>query len=127
MPKAAISQAAALIAAAIVALVWWRPVPLPLSAAVLTSGALLVSPHVNDHDLALLAVPIALIAWHGHQEGWLRGEREILVLAWLTPVLTALVADPTHLQAGLPCLLAIFALAAKRALSAPPERAPARA
>ena len=108
----------ALAIAVIVALVWWRPVPLPLAAAVLASGALLVSPHLNDHDLALLAVPIALIAWHGHKEGWLRGEREILVIAWLTPVLTALVAEPTHLQVGFPCLLATFALAVKRALAA---------
>lgn len=108
----------ALATATIVALVWWRPIALPLAAAVLTSGALLVSPHINDHDLALLAVPIALLAWHGHTEGWLRGEREILVVAWLAPVLTALVAEPTHLQVGFPCLLATFALAVKRALVA---------
>lgn len=108
----------ALATAAIVALVWWRPIALPLAAAVLTSGALLVSPHINDHDLALLAVPIALLAWHGHTHGWLRGEREILVVAWLAPVLTALVAEPTHLQVGFLCLLAIFALAVKRALAA---------
>ncbi len=108
----------ALGAAVTVALVWRRPVPLPLAAAVLTSGSLLVSPHLNDHDLALLAVPIALIAWHAHQAGWLRGEREILVVAWLAPVITALVAEPTDLQVGFPCLLAIFALAVKRALAA---------
>ncbi len=108
----------ALGAAVTVALVWWRPVPLPLAAAVLTSGALLVSPHLNDHDLALLAVPIALLAWHAHQEGWLRGEREILVVAWLAPVITTLVAEPTHLQVGFLCLLATFALAVRRALSA---------
>ena len=105
-------------AAATVALVWWRRVPQPLAAAVLASGALLVSPHVNDHDLALLAVPIALLAWHGHRTGWLRGEREILVAAWLAPVITAMVAEPTRLQVGVLCLLAIFALAAKRAFAA---------
>ena len=114
----AAQAAMALGAAVTVALVWWRPVPLPLAAAVLTSGSLLVSPHLNDHDLALLAVPIALIAWHAHQEGWRRGEREILAVAWLAPVITALVAEPTHLQVGFPCLLALFALAVKRALAA---------
>ena len=114
----AAQAAMALGAAVTVALVWWRPVPLPLAAAVLTSGSLLVSPHLNDHDLALLAVPIALIAWHAHQEGWRRGEREILAVAWLAPVITALVAEPTHLQVGFPCLLALFALAVKRALVA---------
>lgn len=107
--------------AATVALVWWRATPLPLAAAVLTSGALLVSPHVNDHDLALLAVPIALLAWHGQQVGWWRGEREILALAWLAPVLTALVATPTRVQVGLACVLALFVLAARRALTAAPE------
>jgi hypothetical protein len=89
-----------------------------LAAAVLTSGSLLVSPNLNDHDLALLAVPIALLAWHAHQEGWLRGEREILVVAWLAPVITTLVAEPTHLQVGFLCLLATFALAVRRALAA---------
>jgi len=113
--------AQALLAAAVaatVAVVWWRRVPLALAAAVLASGALLVSPHINDHDLALLAVPIALLAWHGHRTGWLRGEREILAVAWLAPVITALIAEPTHLQVGVLCLLALFALAAKRALAA---------
>jgi hypothetical protein len=109
--------ATALGVAAAVALVWWRRAPLPLAAAVLTSGSLLVSPHVNDHDLALLAVPIALLAWHGQQAGWWRGEREILALAWLAPVITAIVAEPTHLQVGVLCLLALFALAVKRALA----------
>ncbi|MDX1574890.1 MAG: glycosyltransferase family 87 protein [Kiloniellales bacterium] len=115
--------AVALVAAVAVALVWWRRVPLPLAAAVLTSGALLVSPHVNDHDLALLAVPIALIAWHAQQVGWLRGEREILAIAWLAPVITAIIAEPTRLQVGFLCLLALFALAVKRALGAPSSQA----
>ncbi len=110
--------AMALVAAAAVALVWWRRVPLPLAAAVLTSGALLVSPHVNDHDMALLAVPIAILAWHGHRAGGLRGEREILAAAWLAPVITAIVAEPTHLQMGFLFILALFALAVTRALLA---------
>jgi hypothetical protein len=120
--------AQALLAAAVaatVALVWWRRAPTALAASVLASGALLVTPHINDHDLALLAVPIALLAWHGHQNGWLRGEREVLVIAWLAPVITALVAEPTQLQVGVLCLLALFALAANRALTPRSSRRPA--
>ncbi len=120
----AAQAAVALGAALAVALVWWRQAPLPLAAAVLTSGSLLVSPHLNDHDLALLAVPIALLAWHAQQAGWWRGEREILVLAWLAPVITAIVAEPTHLQVGVLCLLALFALAVKRALASQPPGSP---
>lgn len=107
----------AVAAALAVAYVWWRGKPFELAAAVLTSGALLVSPHLNDHDLAILAVPIALLAWYGHRHGWRRGEREVLVAAWLSPLVTAIVAAQTDVQLGFLCVLAIFAVAVRRALT----------
>jgi hypothetical protein len=105
----------ALTAAAGVAWAWWRGTPLPLAAAVLISGSLLVSPYLFDYDMPLLAVVIALLAWDGQCNGWRRGEREILVAAWLIPVVGTVVSTVTALPLGILCLVAVFALALRRA------------
>ncbi|MCK5622266.1 MAG: DUF2029 domain-containing protein [Alphaproteobacteria bacterium] len=105
----------ALAVAAIVAWVWWRKTPIPLAAAVLVTGTLLVTPYSFDYDLVLLAIPVALLGWDGYRNGWMSWEREILVLAGVVPVITPLVAEITHLQIGFLILLAMFAVATRRA------------
>jgi hypothetical protein len=113
--------------AALVALTiaWvWRQTPAtPLAAALLMAGAPLVSPYVFDYDLALLAVPIAILAWDGVMRGWHPGDREILVLAFFTPALVSLIYHAVAVQIGPLCLLLLFAMATRRALRAP-ESAP---
>lgn len=101
--------------AAATAWIWWKRVPIPLAGAVLVSGSLLVTPYAFDYDLALLAIPIALLAWDGHQRGWLAGEREILVAAWLLPVVAPAIAAYTSVQIGILCLGALFFVAVRRA------------
>ena len=116
--------ALALAVAATVAVVWLRRAPLPLAGAVLAAGSLLVSPHINDHDLALLAIPIALLAVSGWRDGWRGGERELLLFAWIAPLagapLTVLTGAPVAFLAA----LAVFAMAANRALRPRAGRAP---
>ena len=111
----------ALAVAALVGFLWWRRAPLPLAAAALITGSLLIPPHVNDHDLALLAVPIALLAWDGHRRGWYAGEREILALAWLCPLIAAPLAAHTGIQIALPAIAALLAVAARRAFALPEQ------
>ncbi|MBE9558322.1 MAG: DUF2029 domain-containing protein [Proteobacteria bacterium] len=101
--------------AAAVALVWLRKVPTPVAASVLVSGTLLVTPYSFNYDLTLLAVPVALLAWDGYRHGWLRGEREVLVLVWLLPLVMAPIAIVTSLQVGFIGLAAMFAIALRRA------------
>jgi hypothetical protein len=108
--------ALALAVAAIVAMVWLRRAPLPLAGAVLAAGSLLVSPHINDHDLALLAIPIALLAVSGWRDGWRRGERELLLFAWVVPMAGTPLTVLTGVQVGFLATLAVFAMAANRAL-----------
>lgn len=105
----------ALTAAAGVAWVWWRGTRPPLAAAALISASLLVSPYMFDYDMPLLAVVIALLAWDGHLNGWLRGEREVLVAAWLMPIVGTVVSTATAVPLGITCLVAVFALALRRA------------
>jgi hypothetical protein len=115
-PSYALHALLALGLLAAVAHVWRSPAPLRLRGAVLVAGSVLMPPYLFDYDLALLAIPIAILAWHGVQHGWRPYEREVLVAAWLTPL-----AAPAIAQLGIPlavlALLALFAIATRRALS----------
>jgi hypothetical protein len=77
----------ALCAAAAVWRLWRGPTPLAVRASALMLATFLVSPYVFDYDLAWLAFPIAWLTAHGLQHGWQRGERELLLAAWLLPAL----------------------------------------
>ncbi|ABF07541.1 glycosyl transferase family 87 [Cupriavidus metallidurans] len=78
-----------LVAAAALASVvyaWSRPCSFALRAAVLVVAGLLVPAYLYDYDLVFLGLAIAWLGAHGHRAGWLRGERELLVLLWLMPL-----------------------------------------
>lgn len=113
----AVQVLSALAAATGVALVWSRTKAPGLRAAVLAAGAPLATPYVFDYDLAMLAVPMAAIAWDGMQRGWLSGERKTLIAVWLAPILATVVAANTGIPLGYPCVLALFLVAVRRALA----------
>ena len=108
-----------------VACIWRRGAPLPLRAATLITGSLLVTPYLFDYDLALLAIPIALLAMDGCLRGWRPGERTVLAVAWIMPLATTGIADWSGLPIGPACILALFAVAVQRALAAPTQPAKA--
>ena len=87
-------------------------------------GALLVSPHVYDYDLPLLAVAIALIGWAAYSSAPLPGERAVLVLAWLTPMIVLASVTYVGVQLGTISLLIVFAIAVRRALTQSDTLAP---
>jgi len=99
--------ALALFGACAVVLVWRRPAPLYLRASVLITSSLLVSPHLFDYDLAWLALPIAWLGMHGLQHGWLRGERELLVATWISPLVSECLAQLVSIQLE-PLVLALL-------------------
>jgi alpha-1,2-mannosyltransferase len=109
--------------AAIVARVWRRGRSLILNGAVLVSGGLLVPPYLFDYDLALLAIPIAILAWDGVRRGWLRHEREVLAAAWLAPLAAPGIAAWLGAPVAVLCLLALFAIAVRRATNFDQARA----
>jgi hypothetical protein len=87
---------------------WRRPVAPALRNAALMCATFMVSPYVFDYDLVWLAFPLAWMALDGARHGWLRGERTILLLAWLLPAFMASLVDYLPLQSGawlLPVLL----------------------
>lgn len=79
--------AVAVVAMIIVWQVWRHCQNQQLRGAALVTATFLVSPYVFLYDLAWLALSIAWLALDGIRHGWLRGDREVLVVAWLLPML----------------------------------------
>lgn len=78
--------------------IWRQAVDYSLKAAALVSGTLLVSPYLFDYDLALMALPLAWYGMYGLRNGWRNGEREILALCWLWPLMIAPLTGGIRLQ-----------------------------
>ena len=85
--------------------VWGRTSDLRVRGSAVVLGTFLVTPYAYDYDLALLAFPIAWLALLGLENGWLRGDRNLLALAWVLPWLAAPIAATTHIVVT-PLLLA---------------------
>jgi len=96
--------------------VWLRKGSLPMRAAVLISGALLVTPYVFDYDYAILALPIALLAMDGYVRGWLPYERAILAATWVMPLIAVGLAEAVNVQIGPACIAMLFLAAVRRAM-----------
>jgi hypothetical protein len=109
--------AVAVIAATLVALFWRRGGSLQLRGAVLVSGSLLIPPYLFDYDLTLLAIPIAILAWDGIQHGWRKGDREVLLAAWLAPLLAPVIADYINIPVAKFVTVALLAISVRRCLA----------
>ena len=118
VPAYVVHAIAALGVLAAVAHVWRGPAPLRLRGAVLVTGALLVPPYLFDYDLAILAIPIAILAGEGLRHGWRPFERQVLLAAWLTPLAAPGIAEHLGLPLAFAVLLALFAFSVRRALAA---------
>ncbi|MGD0827154.1 MAG: glycosyltransferase family 87 protein [Desulfobaccales bacterium] len=105
---------------AALAWVWFRGAPAAIRFPILVLGILLFAPYAAVYDLAILAFPLAWLGWEGHTQGWLPGEQNLLVLGWLTPLVTPFLAKGTGLQLAPLVLLALLALALRRAARNPP-------
>jgi len=70
-------------AVVVVYLVWRRPAPHELKAAVLAAGTLLATPYLLWYDIISFAVPTAFIIRFGLTHGFLSGERFTLLLCFL--------------------------------------------
>ncbi|NTU49627.1 MAG: DUF2029 domain-containing protein [Desulfobulbaceae bacterium] len=89
-----------------------------LRGAALMTATFLVSPYVFDYDLAWLAFPIAWLALDGLHNGWLRGEREILVFAWLLPLLMIPIPGVPPLPVGPLVLCSLLWITLRQATTA---------
>ncbi|MBB4286490.1 glycosyltransferase family 87 protein [Roseospira goensis] len=105
----------ALIGAAVATWLWACRPAAPMTLAATICALLLVPPHVNDHDLVLLALPLGLVALDATRTGWRAGERAALAVIWSAPLLLAPLAEATGLQLGPLAVLGLLALVLRRA------------
>jgi hypothetical protein len=109
-----------IVAVGAVIVVWyvWRCCRNPnLRGAALMTATFLVSPYAYFYDLVWISFPIVWLALEGLDNGWLRGERTVLAVAWLLPMLMwAQIPANLRVQVGplvLCCLLWIVYRRAK--------------
>jgi hypothetical protein len=93
-----VSWAGHLTVAAIVALtvwlVWAKPIPFSLKAAVLCIGSAMVPPYILFYDLCILTIAVAFLVRDGRSRGFLRGERLVLLLCFAGSFLVAVPIGP---------------------------------
>jgi len=76
----------AIVAACVTAWVWRNSRELEVRATALVAGTFMISPYIYNYDAVWLGIPVALLTAKGLREGWVRGERPILILAFLYPL-----------------------------------------
>jgi hypothetical protein len=82
----------------VVVWVWFRKSPMAIRVSVLTLGSLLFTPFGYEYEFARLAIPLAWIGWEGYQKGWLPREKIFLLMGWLTPFISRILADAKVVQ-----------------------------
>lgn len=123
----AVHGAVAIVVAGVVA---WahRRATLRRASAVLVSGSVLIPPYLFDYDLVILAVPMAILARDAIETRWLKGEREILAIAWIAPRMIQFSGDYFNVQLAPLMTIALFAICTRRAFAFQSEtRRPDRA
>jgi hypothetical protein len=75
-----------------------------------------MSPYVFYYDMIWAGLAVGWLALLGATTGFRSGEREILLAAWLTPLLMLPVYSLTGIQFGFVVLVLLFAVALRRAV-----------
>jgi len=99
--------------------VWRRRGAGLLSGATLVTGTLVASPFLFDYELAIMAVPLAILATDMARRGSNGWERVCLLSLYALPAFMAGIAGWTHFQIGFPMLLLALALCCWRSLGEP--------
>lgn len=98
----------ALSTAAAVTWIWRAGVRLPLRAAALLVGALVVAPHSHDYDLMLLAPAMAFLITDAMRHGFGEGEKSLLAAVFVVPLFTRAVAQHAFVPLGTLAALALL-------------------
>jgi hypothetical protein len=84
--SAQVSWVGHLAVAAIVAMtvwvVWAKPIPFSLRAAVLCIGSAMVPPYILFYDLCILSIAVAFLVRDGMSRGFLPGERTVILICF---------------------------------------------
>jgi alpha-1,2-mannosyltransferase len=112
--------------AAVAALFWLqrRDFRGPSEAPALIAATLLASPFLLDYDLTLLAFPIAYLAREGLGRGFAPFEKSVLVLAYLLPLASRIIAGGLDLPIAAPTIAATLYFVVRRRPAGPAPASP---
>lgn len=115
-----ILQALTALGAAATVIVVWRRVGMTRGSwAVLVTAGLLVPPYIFDYEMALLAVPFAILMSDMAERGAGKGEKWLLLALIVGLPFASFLAQASHFQFGFPLLVASLWLTVRRALDTP--------
>jgi hypothetical protein len=115
-PAAYIIQAIIMVfSAAATYFIWLKFKSLQLKSSILVICTLVFTPYAFEYDYVVLALPLAWIYWEGYTKGWLKGEKVLLAIIWLSPLLVKTIYEHFDLQIY-PVFLAMFLFLAIRRL-----------
>ena len=111
---ARVSWGGHLIVSAIVSLtvwvVWAKPIPFSLKAAVLCIGSAMISPYILFYDLCILSIAVAFLVRDGISRGFLPGERIVIFICFVALFFVQVPVGPVI------CAI-LFSLAARRIIA----------
>jgi len=90
----------------------------------LVAATLLASPFLLDYDLTLLAFPLVYLAREGLERGFAPYEKSVLVLAYLLPLASRILAGGLDLPIAAPTIAATLYFVARRRPAGPAPAAP---
>jgi hypothetical protein len=93
-------------------------------AAALVAATLLASPFLLDYDLTLLAFPLAYLAREGMERGFAPFEKSVLILAYLLPLASRILAGGLDLPIAAPTVAATLYFVVRRRAPQPAPSAP---
>jgi Glycosyltransferase family 87 len=112
--SAEVSWGGHLVVAAVVVLtvcvVWAKPIPFSLKAAVLCIGSAMVSPYILFYDLCILSIAVAFLVCDGMSRGFLPGERLVIFICFVALFFVQVPVGPVI------CAI-LFSLAARRIIA----------
>jgi hypothetical protein len=107
----------------VVGWVWWRSRRICVSIGCLALAIPLTTPYVLDYDLMVLAVAVFALAREGIETGFRPGEKSMLALVTLAPLLARGIGSALHMPIVPPILILALMLFARRAVPGPLENA----
>ena len=116
VPLAYAAQASVTVLAVALAVFVSRKGSIGNRSAAVMAAALLCTPYVLDYDLVVLTMAVAFLATDILRRGALRWEVTILAFAWIVPLFGRQVTGVTLIPLELTAIIAILALAVRRAI-----------
>jgi len=105
----------AIVAACATAWVWRNSNEWEIRSTALVAGTFMMSPYIYNYDAVWLGIPLALMTTKALRDGWLRGERLILIVTFFYPWSgNAMAYSPWHVGFGPLVLAALMFLAVRR-------------